>query len=114
MARLYYRGNFNTFLIVVHRHRNHTLKLLNLFLELDTIKDELQRDKDVMRKTFFGIDTTEALREQKPLKCTLEDEYKPPAERPSIQNMLALGRQRPKHTKIWNPKTGMDYYPFHR
>ena len=83
-------------------------------IELDTIKDELQRDKDVMRKTFFGIDTTESIHEQPPLQCSLEDEYKPPAERPSIQNMIALGRRRPKHTKIWNPKTGMDFYPFHR
>ena len=85
-----------------------------MFLDLADIKDEFQRDKDVMRKTFFGIDTTEAVREQKPLQCTLEDEFKPPSERPSIQRMIDIGRKKPKHTKIWNPKTGMDYYPFHR
>ena len=105
-----FRCTFN----LVHLHRNHTLKLLKLFLELDTIKDELQRDKDVMRKTFFGIDTTEALREQKPLQCTLEDEYKPPAERPSIQRLIETGRRPPRFRKIFDPKTGLGYGPFHR
>ena len=78
------------------------------------IQDELMRDKDVMRRNLFGIDTTSDIREKLPLQCTLHEEFKPPAERPSVQNMIALGRRRPRHTKPWNPKTGMNFYPFHR
>ena len=76
--------------------------------------DELQRDRDVMKKNFQGIDTTEGARDQLPIQCTLDEEYKAPAERPSFNRMLELGRKRPRHTKQWNPKTGMDFYPFHR
>ena len=76
--------------------------------------DELQRDRDVMKKNFQGIDTTESARDQLPIQCTLDEEFKPPAERPSVNRMLELGRKRPRHTKQWNPKTGMDFYPFHR
>ena len=68
----------------------------------------------MIRKNFLGIDTTSFVREQVPIECTLEDEFKPPAERPSIKEMMELGRRRPLHKKIWNPKTGMDFYPFHR
>jgi hypothetical protein len=28
--------------------------------------------------------------------------------------MIELGRTRPRYTKIWNPKSGLDFYPFHR
>ena len=68
----------------------------------------------MIRKNFIGVDTTNAAREQLPIQCTLRDEFKPPSERPSITNMLDIGRSKPRFRKIWNPKTGMDFYPFHR
>ena len=94
------------------RHSTQTYVLH--FLEFETIKDELQRDKNVIRKNFIGVDTTIAAREHLPVQCTLHDELKPPTERPSIKQMMELGRTRPRFKKIWNPKTGMDFYPFHR
>ena len=83
-------------------------------LELLPIGEEINRDNDVIRKTFIGLDTTASLREQPPLECSLHEEMKPPSERPSVQKMMALGRKAPRFTHVWNPKTGMDFYPFHR
>lgn len=92
----------------------HNLIISYPLLEFETIKDELQRDKNVIRKNFIGVDTTNAARDHLPVQCTLRDELKPPTERPSIKHMMDLGRTRPRFKKFWDPKTGMDFYPFHR
>ena len=76
--------------------------------EVNVLYDEYNRDEDIIKKDFVGI---EARPEP---KCTLDDEFKPPTERPSVQLMIDIGRAPPKYTKIWNPKTGLDLYPFHR
>ena len=98
----------------IYLHQQRNILYFLFYTELETIKDELTRDKEVMRRSFFAIDTTTDAREKPPLQCTFDDEMKPPAERPSIQEMIKLGGDKPRYTKQWNPKTGLDYYPFHR
>ena len=49
-------------------------------------------------------------------KCPAEydSELLPPSERPSVQELIRVGRRPPRFRKIFKDKTGLDYYPFHR
>jgi hypothetical protein len=76
--------------------------------EVNQLYDEYNRDEDIIKKDFVGVETKAT-----PV-CTLDDEFKAPSERPSVKLMIDLGRAPPKYTRIWNPKTGLDFYPFHR
>ena len=77
--------------------------------EVNQIYDEYNRDEDIIKRDFVGLEA-----KPKPAVCTLNDEFKPPTERPSVKLMIELGRSKPKYTKIWNPKSGLDFYPCHR
>ena len=77
--------------------------------EVNQIYDEYNRDEDIIKRDFVTIEKSVA-----PNVCSLDDEFKPPSERPSVKLMIELGRAKPRFTKIWNPKTGLDFYPFHR
>ena len=46
--------------------------------------------------------------------CTLAEEMLPPSQRPSIQEMIEMGHRPKKFVKQWEPRTGLDYYPFKR
>ena len=78
--------------------------------DLPRIKDEYLRDKDIIQFAIFAKD------KQEELVCpeTLDAELLPPAERPSVQELVAAGRRPPRFRKIWEDRTGLGYYPFHR
>ena len=73
---------------------------------LDVIKDLAKRDTHVIRYDFVGLKTQED-----PVECTLDDEFKPPAERSSVQTMIELGRKKPRHKRIYKPMTGLGFNP---
>ena len=75
---------------------------------IDVISDIAKRDQNVIRHNFVSV---------KPLEepeCTLEDEFKPPAERPSVQAMIELGRKKPTYRRIYKSNTGLDFNPLIR
>ena len=93
-------------------HNEGTYVLMDIDVraaDLNKINDEYRRDKDIIQQ-FVLSKTDESF------KCaeTLDDELKPPAERPSIQTLIEHGRRPPRFKKIFDSKTGLDYYPFHR
>ncbi len=77
-------------------------------LDVQKMSDDIGRDTDIIRRNF--------IREQpkNDPECTMDDEFKRPTDRPSVQNMIAIGRRPPRFTRIFKPKTGLDYYPFFR
>ena len=50
--------------------------------------------------------------EETPPPCTLEDELKTPANRPSVQRLVDIGKTAPKYTHVWDDRTSLGYYPF--
>ena len=79
--------------------------------DIPNIIDEYNRDKDIIQQFFIG---KSELATEVECENTLDDERKPPAERPSIQRLIEEGRRPPRFRKIFNDKTGLDYPPFHR
>ncbi len=75
---------------------------------IPTLLEEYGRDHDVLRRGFV------AFKERPDPACTLEDELKPPHERPSVQQMILDGRRPWKYAQPFEPNTGLDYDPFHR
>ena len=76
---------------------------------IDAIKDLAKRDTHVIRYNFIGLQPQED-----PGECTLDDEFKPPAERSSVQTMIELGRKKPKFKRIYKPMTGLGFNPLIR
>jgi hypothetical protein len=76
---------------------------------VDVIKDLAKRDTHVIRYDFVGLKPQED-----PEECTLDDEFKPPAERSSVQTMIELGRKKPRHKRIYKPMTGLGFNPLIR
>ena len=76
---------------------------------IPTIMDEYNRDKDIIQKYIIAAD-------EPVVSCpqNYDDELLPPAERPSVNELIKTGRRPPKFRKVWKDKTGLDYYPFHR
>ena len=76
---------------------------------IPTLLDEYRRDKDIIQK-YIVADTEESV------SCpqSYDEELLPPAERPSVQELIKMGRRPPKFRKIFKDKTGLDYYPFKR
>jgi len=94
------------------KHREGSYLLLDIDVraqDLVKIEDEYKRNRDIIQQTI--ISKTDEL-----FQCaeTLDDELKPPAERPSVQTLIEQGRRPPRFKKIFDQKTGLDYYPFHR
>ena len=94
------------------KHTEGTYMLMDIDVrtqDLSKIIDEYNRDKDIIQQFFMA-------RTEETFECenTLDLERKKPSERPSIQQLVHEGRRPPRFSKIWNPKTGLDYYPFHR
>ena len=78
------------------------------FVGLNKISDEAKRDIHVIRYDFIGI---------KPLEepvCTLEEEFKPPSERPSVQDMIRIGRKKPRFKQIFKQNTNLGFNPIGR
>ena len=96
------------------RHTEGTYMLMDVDIkakDLSKINDEYIRDKDIIQQFFLS--KTDQM-EDFVCEGTLDDERKPPAERPSIQRLIEEGRRPPRFKKIWDSRTGLDYYPFHR
>jgi len=72
--------------------------------------DELHRDQDLLRR-FIVLCEREA-EEETPPPCSLEDELKPPSERPSVATLIDMGKQPPRFAHIWDDRTDLGYYPF--
>ena len=95
-------------------HTEGTYMLMDIDVrtnDIPKIIDEYNRDKDIIQQFFKAKDKDEA---QITCPNTLDDERKPPAERPSIQKLVKEGRKPHKFSKIFDSKTGLDYNPFHR
>ena len=75
---------------------------------MEAVAGDLKRDRDVLKKDFLRV------RPPSEPTCTLEDEMKKPSDRPSVQQMIKIGRKAPKYKVFWEPNTGLDYYPFKR
>lgn len=71
------------------------------------VSDFAKRDTDVIRYDFVNP------RKETEPQCTLEDELKPPSERPSVQAMINLGRKKPRFTRQFEHKTGLGFYPLY-
>ena len=80
--------------------------------ELVRVKDEYNRDKDIVQISIFA----KSKREEAVFTCPeeLDLELLPPAERPSVADLVREGRRPPRFRKIFDDRTGLDYYPFHR
>ena len=94
------------------KHTEGTYLLLDVDVrtsDLDKLGDEYRRDGDIIHQRFFS-----KVEEEFNCAGTLDDEQKSPAERPSVQKLIEQGRRPPKFKKIFDSKTGLDYYPFHR
>lgn len=92
-----------------HTKGSYFLLKVDLATEkVNVIEDICKRDGDVIRYDFLGLKPDE-----EPI-CTLEDEMKPPAERPSVKAMIELGRQKPKFKRIFHHKTGLGFNPMHK
>lgn len=80
---------------------------------VDVIKDLAKRDTHVLRYDFIGLKPRN-VEEWTPEECTLDDEFKPPAERSSVQTMIELGRKKPRYKRIYKPMTGLGFNPLIR
>jgi len=94
------------------KHREGTYMLMDIDVkasDLVKINDEFIRDRNIIQQNFLS-------KKDEFFVCpeTLDDEMKPPAERPSVQRLIEQGRRPPRFKKIFDSKTGLDYYPFHR
>ena len=78
--------------------------------DIDRIKDEYHRDKDIIQFRMYAKDKVEEFECSK----TLDGEMLPPAERPSVTELVKQGRRPPRFRKIFEDRTGLGYYPFHR
>ncbi|XP_008213719.1 probable 28S ribosomal protein S6, mitochondrial [Nasonia vitripennis] len=99
---------------------NETHKEANYFIihfdlppsKLATLNEECQRDIDIVKCKIYNKN------EDKKIECTLHEELLPPAYRPQVQKMLAIGaKQQAKKDKLKHKfkfNTGLDYYPFQR
>ena len=76
---------------------------------VDDLLDNLARDKDIVQRQFLAIT-------EQNIACpeNYDSELLSPADRPSIQALVEEGRRPPRYRKIFNDRTGLDYYPFHR
>ena len=96
------------------KHTEGTYMLMDIDVkiqEIPRIIDEYNRDKDIIQQFFLSKSNTN---DEFLCDNTLDDERKPPAERPSIQRLIEAGRRPPRFRKIFDPKTGLGYGPFHR
>lgn len=78
--------------------------------QVEVVLDELNRDQDLLRR--FLVREDHEAEEETPPPCTLEDELKTPANRPSVNRLIDLGKAPPMYRHIWDPRTNLGYYPF--
>jgi len=93
-------------------HSEGTYVQLNLDLttaSIPIIRDEYSRDKDIVQKFLLARDS-----DTPTCPAEFDEELLPPGERPSVQELIRVGRRPPRFRKIFKDKTGLDYYPFHR
>ena len=76
---------------------------------IDEVRETMLLDKDIIHNIFFSKTEDKVVCEE-----TFDGEHLPPADRPSVQTMVEEGRRPPRFRKLFDPRTGLDYYPFHR
>lgn len=72
------------------------------------VVDMAKRDNDIIRNDFVSV------KPQQEAVCTLDEEMRPPSERPSVQAMIDVGRSKPKYRRIFKSNTGLGYDPLYR
>ena len=72
---------------------------------VDAVSDFCKRDASIIKNDFIGLAP-----DREP-ECTLEEEFKNPSERPSVQAMIEVGRRRPKFKQIFDQNTGLGFSP---
>ena len=80
---------------------------------MEPILEIYGRNPNILGRAFIGLNVDGEM-SAPPVTCTLKDELKTPAHRPSVQAMIKDGRQTNKFKKFWSSRTGLGYYPFHR
>ncbi len=73
--------------------------------------DEYRRDSDILRKAFVALDQ---YADRPDPVCTMGEELRSPTTRPSVMKMMEEGRRPHRFKRYWTPRSGLDYYPFHR
>ena len=76
---------------------------------IDEVRETMLLDKDIIHNIFFSKTEDKVVCEE-----NFDAEHLPPADRPSVQTMVEEGRRPPRFRKLFDPRTGLDYYPFHR
>jgi len=76
--------------------------------EVAKITEMAAFDLNIIRKDLVSVTPP------KEAVCTLEEEMRPPSERPSVQAMIEIGRKKPKYRRIYKPNTGLSYDPLYR
>lgn len=79
------------------------------------LKDALERDTDVVRRTLYLMqETPGGSPVEKPKKeCTLYKDLLPPPYREKVQEMIEISKQRGRKKKHeFHLNTGLDYHPF--
>lgn len=67
-------------------------------------REEYGRDIDIVRANIYKVEPPT------PIDCTLDEELLPPAYRKDVIKMMAKNRDKKKY----DPKSGLDYYPFQK
>lgn len=69
-------------------------------------REEYGRDIDIVRATIYKVEPPV------PIACTLDEELLPAAYRKEVIKMLEVAKKRDKPK--YDPKSGLDYYPFQK
>lgn len=90
-----------------YREAEHMIFKFDVSSQLKVdLQEEVNMDVDVIRCRIFPMP------EEKEYDCTLEEEMKPVALRPHVQQLLKMQEKSKK--KYWLPQMGIEYYPFQR
>merc|ERR1712212_1199547 len=75
---------------------------------ISDLRDSCMRDVDLVRPVIFKVEAPATI------KCTLDEEVKPPAYRSEVQKMIeeADSKLPVNIRKKFKMNTGLDYYPF--
>ncbi|CAB0043119.1 unnamed protein product [Trichogramma brassicae] len=95
----------------IHHEANHFVLHFDAPpTKIVNIQEERLRDVDVVRCKIYNKIVPEEM------QCTFHEENLPPAYRPTVQKMVAIGEKAKakKEKRKFKFNTGLDYYPFQR
>ena len=89
-----------------HTFGNYFVLRIDLpIAQVPILNDHAKRDNFIIKYDVIGVVPPEEP------KCTLEEEFLSPSERPSVQRMIQFGRQAPRTKRIYKPNTGLEIDP---